>query len=898
MAISFNENFYLQEKLAQLQSAGESLSTVEQVADAFTAAGLTAQAHYQAYGAAEGLNPNADFDTTLYLDQKLAQLQAAGETQFQSPGDVLVALQAAGLSPLEHYNQYGAFEALSPNASFNVSAYLQDKLAQLQAAGETQYQTTEDVLNAFQAAGLTPLEHFNQYGQAEGLTAKPVVGGTPGDTFSLTAGDDQFFGTENNDTFTADAGTLGANDQLLDQNTEDNDTLNAVITNANKTAGAATLLNIENVNLDLDVFTGAAFNADNTTGATITASSSKLGFNGEFQVTNTGDNNVTAGENVTDLTVSDLEAGMVDAGAAETVDVNVSAGNTANVTANGDVALDVSGATDLNLTATADTAIDLTEAGVDTIVGTGEGAITLNTTVTAASGDEITGIDTVVIGSGSGDVDASDFDVATIEVATNMSGDLTVADAANVEVTEEQVAGLTVSGSAATNTATVSSALSSVGSLSFANLAAATLNLSATDAEVASVDGATGSGAVALDINVTDGAEIANLDGSNLTLVGAGDVVVTSGDGATALDASALEGALELTSSSSSGSQEIAGGQGDNVIEFTAASGDKTYVGQSGNDEVTFTSGSVGIVEVSFAGGDNTIDLGAVSGSSAEASVIGADGVDTLKLNGVTGKLAANLGAGDDVVEMTSGSNSGGDLTLAFGEGNDTLKVAASGDLSDASVEITGLEAIEIGGSGAATFAAEQLDGKELTVSSEDGSGSLIVDLAVSGGDSVDLSGVSLSNIVGSSVEATINGGSGADTIVGTQGDDIIIGGSGNDTLTGGAGDDTFRFASTFASGSGSDTDGEDTIQDFTGGDVIEFTGSAPASLNIANVSTASGSEDNGIAVFYDSANDVTTLTVDLDTSGSSTTNDLKITLVGQYSADDFAYASGDLSLA
>jgi hypothetical protein len=654
---------------------------------------------------------------------------------------------------------------------------------------------------------------------------------------ALTAGTDTFVGTSGNDTFTAAAGTLGSSDQLLDQSTTDNDTLNAVITNANKTGITPTLLNIENVNLDLDVFTSAQFDADNTTGATITGSSSKLGFNGEFAVSNVADNNVTAGENVTDLTVSGLEAGMVDTGAAETADVNTDSTNdAANVTVNGDIDLTVQTSDTLNLTATADAEVDLTEASgsastdnqVDTIVGAGEGVITLNTTVDAVGGDETSGIDTVVIGSGQGDVDATDFDVATIEVATDMSGSLTVADAASVEVTEEQAetSGLTVSGSSATNTATVSSALSSVGTLTFSGLAAAELNLSASNAGVTSLTG----GTVALDVNVEDGATISTLSGDNLTLAGSGDVTVSSGDAADVLDASALEGALELTSSGS-GDQEIAGGQGDNDITFgaTVSGFTATYAGQSGNDEVTFGATASGsTIEASFAGGDNTINL--ATSFAGQASIVGADGADTLKLGGATdadATIAANLGAGDDVVELASGSYSG-DLTLAFGEGSDTL-LANAADLSDATAEITGLEAIEIGGSGTATFAAEQLNGQEdLSVSSEDGSASLVIELAASGGDSVDLSGISLNNEINSDVSATITGGSGSDTIIGTQGNDTITGADGVDTLTGGEGDDTFVLGN--ESGSGIDVildlnADQDTIQVGSGGnDASGFT--------------------------------------------------------------------------
>lgn len=174
MAISFNTEFYLEQKLAQLQADGETgFESTADVAAAFEAAGLTAEAHYEQYGLVEGLNPNEEFDTNVYLSQKLAQLQANGE-EFATVEDVIAAFAAAGLSPLEHYNQYGAAEALSPNANFNVQAYLEDKLAQLQADGVEGFETTADVLAAFQAAGLTPLDHFKQFGEAEGLVAKPL----------------------------------------------------------------------------------------------------------------------------------------------------------------------------------------------------------------------------------------------------------------------------------------------------------------------------------------------------------------------------------------------------------------------------------------------------------------------------------------------------------------------------------------------------------------------------------------------------------------------------------------------------------------------------------------------------------------------------------------------------
>ncbi|MGO1344029.1 beta strand repeat-containing protein [Chromohalobacter japonicus] len=118
-----------------------------------------------------------NFDSQFYLGQKLAQLQEQDAAQYGdwTTDDVQNAFDEAGLTAEQHYENYGYIEGLSPNAQFDSTAYLQDKLAQLQEAGEDGFETIADVANAFQASGLSPLEHYNQYGQDEGLTATPVA---------------------------------------------------------------------------------------------------------------------------------------------------------------------------------------------------------------------------------------------------------------------------------------------------------------------------------------------------------------------------------------------------------------------------------------------------------------------------------------------------------------------------------------------------------------------------------------------------------------------------------------------------------------------------------------------------------------------------------------------------
>ena len=101
-------------------------------------AGIDADAHYAANGAAEGRDPNAFFSTSGYLA-------------------VNPDVAASGINPLTHYSQFGFREGRDPSALFDNEAYLRNN---------------PDVA----AAGLNPLAHFLQFGQEEGRTATGAIG--------------------------------------------------------------------------------------------------------------------------------------------------------------------------------------------------------------------------------------------------------------------------------------------------------------------------------------------------------------------------------------------------------------------------------------------------------------------------------------------------------------------------------------------------------------------------------------------------------------------------------------------------------------------------------------------------------------------------------------------------
>lgn len=180
MALLFDESYYLNAKLEQLHAKGEMDAsgkpyTMESLVKAISDAGLTPYSHYTQYGCREGLDPSSTFDPSYYLASKLAQLRSTGEVDADGNAYTMASLTATlaaqGMSPLQHYLQFGRDEGLNPNAWFNESEYLNAKLAQLHSTGETDANgdpyTLASLRQAISDAGMTPLEHYEQFGHAE-----------------------------------------------------------------------------------------------------------------------------------------------------------------------------------------------------------------------------------------------------------------------------------------------------------------------------------------------------------------------------------------------------------------------------------------------------------------------------------------------------------------------------------------------------------------------------------------------------------------------------------------------------------------------------------------------------------------------------------------------------------
>lgn len=178
----FNYETYVSNKLAQLQAAEPDAGwTAESLQAAFTANGYSSDAngmyrHFVDFGNAENVSPSPYFVVSEYMANKLAQLQADEPDAGWDMAKLEEAFKANGLSAWDHYERFGQAEGISPSSLFDTNAYLAAKLAQLQAdEPNAGWETVDQVVKAFQENGLNPIEHYVLFGINENLSYSPVM---------------------------------------------------------------------------------------------------------------------------------------------------------------------------------------------------------------------------------------------------------------------------------------------------------------------------------------------------------------------------------------------------------------------------------------------------------------------------------------------------------------------------------------------------------------------------------------------------------------------------------------------------------------------------------------------------------------------------------------------------
>ena len=627
-----------------------------------------------------------------------------------------------------------------------------------------------------------------------------MSGGTviDGKTFSLTADSDKnIILTAKNDL--VEAGKFLDGKTILDQG--GNDTLNATLTAA--LTNATTIQGVEKINLDWDSYSDATVDAANITAEkgktnTITLTSSKAGFLGNATVTNAGENNITAGTGIKGtLTVDEVAKSIINATAAAKVVIDgtnetddevtinsgatttdITVGNTKDIetvtiTA-GEVSknITVAGYDNATIDAKGSTKVDLTDNGSSsktTLNLTNDATLVLNASagifdVTVAEGKTVTATGTTykelnILGSGdsvlkanvngekiinkkadgkltietseTGLVDMSKVQADLVKFTANVNNTITAKTGANIELAAVDTTAVIATSAAKNETINVKASAASVTSLT----AAATLeNLVLT--------------AAATEKTGTD-LTIATLvlNSNNVIINGKNDVVISATTINTkgSVNASELDGDFTLTQTPSATEFSVVGAKGKNIINFgTIASAAKVSTVLSGTENTVAANVkdlTTGHLIVNAASGTNTIDL------SSTAAAAGTDAT----------------------------------IVLELGSGKDTLKLSGQ-DFSVANIVATGLDVVDI--ATAATVAASFVNGKSYEVISGAANAVLNVKATDATGETIDLSGLKLTQLANKNVEKVeITGLAGNDTIKGTSQINIIKGGNGKDTI-------------------------------------------------------------------------------------------------------------------
>ena len=825
----FDYDVYMFNKLTQMKATDPSGNwTMDKLVQTFADAGFLgaegAQQHFLQYGANEDVAPNRFFNATEYYEAKAAQYYG------KSPSDVTdlevanmkVAIHDAGMNAWTHYQMYGTSEGVNPSNAFDTSAYMEAKLAAMQAA-EPDKGWTMDMLNdAFQAAGLSALEHFALYGGKgagevaetyDGVTiptaylvpedqkVNPVV---TGETYTLTTDPNVLTGTIGNDLFDAPLGdgsqeTLNSGDML--DGGAGVDTLNAVLNNGGVTPPAPILSNIENVILRSIKDASAV--------------------------------DLSASSGIESVTVHDSNGSVVVNGLGA-VDNLIIKNQTAKVSYDG------STAEALNLTLVAMGAADNSTV-VDLGTTTAAKATTLNATLNNANAK----------------IDSTNADVfSTVTIAATGTNTLTLADSA-LTITDLTITG---SGSVDLSGAALTGALTTIDAS--ANTGGVNLKVTPTAIPAAGATITGGSG----DDELTFTAMPTNKVNTDL---GAGDdtFVLTGtlntfaagssfngGDGTDTLVFNDASGLDAKTGSMFSGFETLEL-QGTSAYEMGLIAGISNYVvgDASGATAATFTNVSSGtsILVAAHDATQDTVSATLANGATAPALSLVLDNQSDTAATGADVKVETNA----YTLNLTSGGNleelALNKVTLSGDSLSNVAKISVTGD-SDFSLTAgiaTTLDYIDASAMAADVTvdasAATTVGGMTIIT----GSGNDVIKAATTGG--------------------TITGGAGADKMTAGAGADIFVQGKTDSGITESTADSITGF-----------TSGTDKIQTGTAGTVANFdtdTVAASSTFDVYKAAADSLLDGTKIYAFVDDGTN-SYLFWDTDGDGSA---DQAISLVG-----------------
>lgn len=765
----FNEYSYLESKLAQLKAAGETKYTnIVQVKGAILAAGFaTTYDHFAGYSLAERTSPNDWFNTGEYLAAKAAQLNTAEGVTTWNADRVALAIQNAGIATAyDHFLAYGWKEGVNPSNKFDLSSYLESKAAQSNL-------TVDQLKTALEAAGLDPVNHYIQYGSKEvGVVVSPVptseqVQGAGGQTFLLTKGLDNYPGTPGNDTI---IGSLDAGAEL--------NTLSPLDI-INGGAGVDTLKIADNV--------GAAIALPNVTNVEII----------EVQAVGAANINTSTTAGVTNLNVTKA-AGAVSATGAGTTDVLVdvkAAGAATAVVGGNNVTVKV-----------ADVA-----ANTNTIaVGTGtaaKGAVVVEATAKAAANGDgytmgtigVTGGKTVSVTQKVGDAAGL---VAGSAAATHGQGAVTVtADATTTDITVKQDKAATAASVAAVTGVT------EVASVKFTKLDAG---------ESVTISGLTFTAAAGKNLTAEQVAQaFANLSASAIKPT---DVTPTTATGDTNGGSASANGTFtgallaDWTSGAATGDTVVFNGKANTAMATDLVASAKATVTTTTQGVTAVTAANTlgvtnGTVTIAGAAALKTVTVDGYAASTGAAGINGATNtaLDTISLaNGgnfgidsAAATLGLTLANVNGTVEVTAGTKTL-NAAVSHAKATDTTTLVSA---SAETVNVTGTGNVA-GNTTAGLTAATAINTTGMTAGNATFTIANGTTTSYTGGAGVD--SVTVSN-AGTAITKAIDLGAGDDTLTLTGAPVVaptatLKGGDGTDTIAmSGASAEALSANSTFA---------------------------------------------------------------------------------------------------
>lgn len=712
----FNYETYVSNKLAQLQAADPDAGwTAESLQAAFTANGYSSDAngmyqHFVDFGNAENVSPSPYFVVSEYMANKLAQLQADEPDAGWDMAKLEEAFKTNGLSAWDHYERFGQAEGISPSSLFDTNAYLAAKLAQLQAdEPNAGWETVDQVVTAFQENGLNPIEHYFLYGINENLSYSPVTP-EPGVTDELTTARDVLTLDAGDSIISGVASALSAektlNENDLIDGGEGNDTLR--------------------VTLDAN-FNGFTVTDDpNTTGGMKNVENVELTNNGQIARTFSA----KGSEGVTTYT---LHAGEAGAGAINLKDLSA-AGITVNVDGLQKGSTDVQFATGAltgdndsmtfglnNVGAAASATADPTYVGLS--AGTGLESVTVN--ASGANYADLSKLDAAslaVTGAGSLDVSAVNAALTSLDASAatgNVTADLS---AATMQ---------TVKGGAGDDTFTVKGLAPTAvleggagnDTLIISKSGAATLQPTVSGFETIGIADNTGAITLSaknaqdfttllLENTGSNKVTVANLSGSSFTVESLG-----TEKGAATTNTAVIADAVDLTVNVNAGddaekAQTV-------TTDITAASATNAVINVGANAAAagTFTFGAAQSVQLNVASNkvddaEQTSFNGTITAAKAQSLEVKAEGAlganakfevasaASVVLDAAQGGTAAIVAAKATDVRLTAGA----DLALTGSKldaAQSVTVVQNDGKLDGSSTNLTGLNSLSVSGDGA-----------------------------------------------------------------------------------------------------------------------------------------------------------------------------------------------------